>query len=310
MVTITEAKIQAKRLEVFLKKENKNITRSSCLQAIAKIHSFKDWNTMSSLLSKEKSSSNKNEMCSLYNVSEYVFMIMDNHGSDGKFGENAYQVLTKIVLNMKTNRMIVDNITHKSFFLKKKSQYYFNEAINQLIAVKFIQASYNYDLKNNLIIAVNPFHFWKGDEDERNNAKTSYDAAISISGEDANFLNSNLLIDFIKTTLKENIKFDQISDVTIFIYLSEKYNSLNKKKKKLCFNLADSLNLEKHLLIKELYNICKKENIENPLSFFVLLLSRYDNLFTLYKIIFNENKISIFEKEKDNQLAYFPTGIE
>jgi hypothetical protein len=50
MMTEHTIKKQAKILQEFLKQNNTTITYSSCLQALAKMNGFKDWNTLSAQL--------------------------------------------------------------------------------------------------------------------------------------------------------------------------------------------------------------------------------------------------------------------
>lgn len=50
MLSIESVKKQANLLKIFLNEKHSNISHSSCLQAIAKINGYKDWNTMQSVL--------------------------------------------------------------------------------------------------------------------------------------------------------------------------------------------------------------------------------------------------------------------
>ncbi|GEM_PF-4803125 len=56
MITLTEVKNQAAVLKEYLKQNNSGISHSSCLHAIAKIHGYRDWNTMSANLEKKQKS--------------------------------------------------------------------------------------------------------------------------------------------------------------------------------------------------------------------------------------------------------------
>ncbi|WP_326430314.1 glyoxalase superfamily protein (plasmid) [Stutzerimonas frequens] len=48
MHTASDLKSQAKRLRTYLAEHNVNLGHSQCLEAIATVHGFKDWNTASS----------------------------------------------------------------------------------------------------------------------------------------------------------------------------------------------------------------------------------------------------------------------
>ncbi len=50
MITLTEIKRQAVILKNFLNQNNSAISQSSCLQAVAQMQGFKDWNTVSAAL--------------------------------------------------------------------------------------------------------------------------------------------------------------------------------------------------------------------------------------------------------------------
>jgi len=50
MLSVDSVKQQAKALKSFLDERFGEITHSSCLQAIAKMNGFKDWNTMQSII--------------------------------------------------------------------------------------------------------------------------------------------------------------------------------------------------------------------------------------------------------------------
>lgn len=50
MLSIESVKKQAHTLKAFLNEKHKDISLASCLQAVAKINNFKDWNTMKAAL--------------------------------------------------------------------------------------------------------------------------------------------------------------------------------------------------------------------------------------------------------------------
>lgn len=63
MIKLTEIKHQAAILKNFLKQNNSEISQSSCLQVVAQMHGFQDWNTASaSLKSKVKKNSSPVEV--------------------------------------------------------------------------------------------------------------------------------------------------------------------------------------------------------------------------------------------------------
>lgn len=52
MLSIESAKKQARLLKVFLNEKYSDISHSSCLQALAIINGYQDWNTMQAILKK------------------------------------------------------------------------------------------------------------------------------------------------------------------------------------------------------------------------------------------------------------------
>lgn len=69
MLSVQSVKKQAHILKTFLFEKNSNISHSSCLQAVAKINGYKDWNTMLALLTRN---TENNEMSYDNNPKSYV----------------------------------------------------------------------------------------------------------------------------------------------------------------------------------------------------------------------------------------------
>lgn len=168
MISRNEIKRQATILKEFLSQNNATISLSSCLQAVAKMHGFKDWNTMSATLKKKQPQhhlpkGNFMNGGKPIHISETAFLIMSNHGHDGKFGEDAYRLLSVVLRSLKDDSLVVKDITQHSLW-EKWTPERFNNALNQLISEKFIHRTY--DDKGNLVITINPLFFWKGSSEK------------------------------------------------------------------------------------------------------------------------------------------------
>lgn len=90
MLSIESVKKQAHLLKTFLNEKHSDISHSSCLQAVAKINGYKDWNTMQSMLDHPKEI---NDMSYDNNPKSYVHDVADRlHELESYVYELANQV--------------------------------------------------------------------------------------------------------------------------------------------------------------------------------------------------------------------------
>ncbi len=86
MITLTEIKRQASILKDFLKQNNSEISQSSCLQAAALMHGFKDWNTASAALkSKVKQNSSLTEIMTVGDMRQALEAFDDSAMIDASY---------------------------------------------------------------------------------------------------------------------------------------------------------------------------------------------------------------------------------
>lgn len=184
MFSLTEIKLQATILKEFLRESNTDISQSSCLQALAKIYRFKDWNTMSAILKKKSQPLQRNVFFGEpIQIADSVFTIMFNQGigTHSQFNEDAYRLLCIVLRNLKHNTLTIKDITRRSM-IERWDQKRFDNALDQILNAKFIHRTFDNNQK--LIITINPLYIWKGTPEKHREAIKLFDLAVASSIKD------------------------------------------------------------------------------------------------------------------------------
>ncbi len=304
MISLIEVKRQAALLKDFLIQNNTAISQSSCLQAVAKIHGFKDWNTLSAALKRQPQQPKENNFWGEpIQISDSVFLAMSNHGHAGNFGEDAYRLLTVILRNLKDNSLTVKNITYRSLWEKWTPQR-FDNALNQLLNEKFIHRTY--DDNENLVITINPLFFWRGNPEKHLEAIELFNMAIvSVNG---------LIptIEFPENHNKSSLRSKKITssnaDISSIIAFAEDRNSKNSSPRKMpSLRLCDTVKLEDHPKLKTLQLFIKQQSpVSDPR---ILLMKVTEILGEKYYVGFGGTHIHVKTPDEKNEIAYITAGI-
>lgn len=305
MLSIAEIKRQASLLKDFLSQTNAAISQSSCLQAVAKMHGFKDWNTLSANLKKLPMTAVKKKFwgSKSIEISEAACVSMSNYGHDGKFGGDAYHLLNVILLKIKENSLVVKGITNRSLW-ERWTQSRFDSALQQLLAVKFIHCTY--DNNEKLIITINPLYFWRGDEEGYVEATQLFDVAIASTGgylPPIEFPQDSGKFDFqIKEANRDNV------DISSVIALAEERNQNNYYPRKVpTLRVCDSVVLADHPKLENLQRyIAQQKPISDPL---IHLIKVHDTLDGEYYVGYGGTHIHIKTPDEKTEIAFITAGI-
>jgi hypothetical protein len=186
MITILELKRQATILEDFLKQKNSAITHSSCLQALAKIHDFKDWNTMKSVLQKHEESQTastrtntkfEHDPSSIITSFEAKIRILP-HSKRSQSGKDISTMLQALLFNLQSNSISLSKMTVIEL-LDEWSLPRIEQVLIKLEKREFIYEGK--DSSGQEVIMINPEHFWKGDFNKRFDAIGIYHREVAIN---------------------------------------------------------------------------------------------------------------------------------
>ncbi|MCX7121745.1 MAG: glyoxalase superfamily protein [Gammaproteobacteria bacterium] len=171
MISVLDAKKQAATLKQYLQQNNSAITHSSCLHAVAKMYGYKDWNTMSGLLSEQDNQINTDDSNNpIYSdsakISNHALISFINEGSTGGFDVVCYKIILFILSELKKNSISIPDkeIIRKSLW-NRVSKEDFNRSFELLLISNFILKKQNENGVDEFFL--NPHWFWKGDDNSR-----------------------------------------------------------------------------------------------------------------------------------------------
>lgn len=300
MPTLTDIKKQASILKEFLSQTSSAISHSSCLQALAKINGYKDWNTMSAHLNNEPPVKTNSFFGQTIQISEAVFTVFFNETICGIFSEDAYQVFNLILNNLKENSLVTKKISRKSLG-KMWSSTRFDNALKQLKDTKFIHTSFDDD--NSLIVTINPFFIWYGTPEKHAEAIELFDQSIayvdSLTTQNlfsGNFSNANF------------VDKNENSDLASVIAFAEKRNLKNiYPKEKPLLQLDASVNIEEYPRLKILELFLKEQE---PISDPRIYLNKVKEILgSEYYVGFGGGHIHIQSLDKKTELAFITAGV-
>ncbi|HAU0369115.1 TPA: hypothetical protein JBF73_07855 [Legionella pneumophila] len=182
-MSIDKVKKQATILKEYLKEANIEMSHSSCLHAVAKIHGYKNWNTLSALYNLSDTFSlplvtdSPNFRSKPIHVSEDIYSIKHNT----PLSSYSHDLLDAILLNTIDNSLIVKKIHPNIFLWNKWSMEQLLDALHELKQASLI--SFTHDQSNNLIVSINPRYFWKGVTKKHEEAVKIFDLSCFIAHE-------------------------------------------------------------------------------------------------------------------------------
>lgn len=161
-VSISVAKNQAKTLKDYLKQANAGISHSACLHAIAKIHGYKDWNTMSALMENVGDNSVSDykpaSMYDIVKISNPALIVLMNGGRSGNLDLNCYKILSFMLHEIEENSVSLRDRKHiMSSLPTRLNKNDFDHAFDLLLESGFV-------LERRGVSFINPNWFWKGDD--------------------------------------------------------------------------------------------------------------------------------------------------
>jgi len=300
-MSIIEVKEQAAILKDFLKQNNSEITLTSCLQAMAKINRFKDWNTMSAVLKKQEVDKPK-EINNAAHVLMYepALRIMIKLERENKFNADAHALLNFFLSRLLNDSM---HVLFRFEYLKELgaawTRHRLSGAMNQLLYAKFIDI--NSDFEGEMIY-INPSFFWKGNPEANLKAINDYKdriALMTMGGDEADITTVSYTGHYGEPRAQSDETLDFISG------LRNEGNLYLKKVPELFFD--DPIYSDEHPEILKLQNVLTKEKaISDPRIYYPKIKKMLEGK---YYVGYGGAHIHIKSLDELTEIAYIVGGI-